>query len=308
MSSLELRHFRYFVAVAEERHFGRAAERLRITQPGLSKQIKRLERFLGGQLLVRHSRGVDLTPAGHVFLQQARQVVQLADRAVTTAANAKRGKKGLLRVGTPILGIPPVAETVLQEFMDRFPDVDIEAYPRLHPDLIDAVSTHTLDLAVVLAPFKRVDPPPRYLQLGKYELGAAVPEGHALAQFQRVPRSELLKEPFLDWPRNINPEMIDHIHRLLFGELEHPRTLSLPQLEEARRLELVAKGRGIGVTVLPADSQRHVPGVAVRPFDEPTPFIGYGIAWVDGRSAPFVEDFLALAREFTESEPGSVSN
>jgi DNA-binding transcriptional LysR family regulator len=213
---------------------------------------------------------------------------------------AERGKKGLLRVGTPILGIPVAAEAVLREFEGRFPDVKVEIHPRLNPELIDGVSTYALDVAVVLSPFKSVDPPPRYQQLGTFELVAIVPEGHRLAQLERVPRPELLKETFLDWPRNIDPEMIDHIHRLLFGASEHPRTLEVPDLEEARRLEHVANGEGIGIAFLPPGPERHAPGVVFRPFEEPTPLIGYGVAWAKNHP-PIADPFLEVAREFADS-------
>jgi DNA-binding transcriptional LysR family regulator len=143
-AAVDLRQFRYFIAVAEERHFGRAAARLHIAQSGLSQQILKLERAVGVQLLIRDRRGVEITEAGRAFLDQARLTVELADRAVM----AERGRSALLRLGTPILGIPIVAEAALREFEATFPDVEGEIHPRLNPDLIDGVSTYELDVAV----------------------------------------------------------------------------------------------------------------------------------------------------------------
>jgi DNA-binding transcriptional LysR family regulator len=300
VAAVDLRQFRYFIAVAEELHFGRAAARLHIAQSGLSQQILKLERAVGVKLLIRDRRGVEITDAGRAFLDQARLTVELADRAVESAVAAERGKGPLLRLGTPILGIPVVADTVLQEFQARFPDVEVEIHPRLNPELIDGVSTYAIDVAIVLSPFKSVDPPPRYQQLGTFELVAIVPEGHRLAQLERVPRPELLKERFLDWPRNIDPEMIDHIHRILFGASEHPRMLHVPELEEARRHERVANGEGIGIAVLPPGMERHAPGVVFLHFEEPTPFITYGIAWSDTQSSPWMDAFLEVASEFAD--------
>jgi DNA-binding transcriptional LysR family regulator len=219
---------------------------------------------------------------------------------------AESGKKGFLRVGTPILGIPVAAEAVLQEFEDRFPDVEVEIHPRLNPELIDGVSEHSLDVAVVLSPFKSVDPPPRYQQLSTFELVAMVPEGNRLAELERLPRPELLKEPFLDWPRNIDPEMIDHIHHVLFGESEHPRTVRVPELEQARRLEHVANGEGIGISVLPPGMEPQAPGVVFRHFEEPPPLISYGVAWADTQPSPFLDSFLEVAREFADQEAAGV--
>jgi DNA-binding transcriptional LysR family regulator len=301
VGTVELRQFRYFVAVAEERHFGRAAKRLRIAQPGLSQQIKKLERSVGVELLVRGPRGVQLTPAGAAFLEQARLVLETADRAVATALQAERGKKGGLRLGTPSIGLPPLGEKALQEFAGRHPDVEIEMHPRFQRELIDGISTHALDLAIVVAPFKEVDPPPRYLQLGTNELEVVLPEGHRLAELERVPRSELLEEPFLDWPRSINPELIDHVHRLLFGVLDHPRVVTIPELQDSRRIMHVAEGRGLSIRVRPPGAEVKIPGVDVRRFEEPVPVFGYGVAWAATHSSPVVEAFIDVAREFADT-------
>ena len=306
--TVELRQFRYFIAVAEELHFSRAAKRLRIAQSGLSQQIKQLERAVGVQLLIRNRRGVQLTESGRVFLDQARLTLEFADRAVASAVLAERGKRGFLRVGTTILGMPPMAGRLLQAFGDRFPDVEVELHPRLISELIDGISEHSLDVALVLSPYKSVDPPPRYQQLGTYELVAAIPEGHPLARLERIPRPELLKEPFIDAPRNINPEMSDHIHRILFGELEHPRSLEVAELEEARRLELVAEGRGIGVTgTSPGVERPAFPGVVFRPLDEDTPPVGYGVIWSATQTSPFLDAFLEVAREVGDPVAASVT-
>ena len=301
MANVELRQFRYFIAVAEELHFGKAAERLRIAQSGLSQQIGKMERSLDTKLLTRdRRRGVQLTEAGRAFLDQARLTVELADRAVASVALAERGRRGLLKVGTTVIGMPQKAERLLQTFEDRFPDVEVEIHPRLTSELIGGVSTFTLDIAIVFSPFKSVDPPPRYMQLGAYEFLVAVPEGHRLARLERVPRSELLKEPFLDAPRNINPELSDYIHTALFGEIHHPRRVEVPLLEEARRLQLIAEGKGIGITV------RHAgvppPGVVLRPLDEGTPTLGYGVAWSATHTSPSLESFIEVAREIADTE------
>jgi DNA-binding transcriptional LysR family regulator len=304
VANVELRQFRYFIAVAEELHFGKAAERLHIAQSGLSQQIGKMERVLDAQLFTRdRRRGVQLTEAGRAFLDQARLTVELADRAVESVNRAERGKWSLLRVGTPILGMPPLAGRLLQAFRDRFPDVDVELHPRLISELIDRICTFALDVALVIAPFKAVDPPPRYQQLGSYELVAAVPEGHRLATLERIPRSELLTEPFIEGPRNVNPELTDHIHRILFGELEHPRRVEVAELEEARRLALVANGTGIAATVTSPGGERHAPGVVFRRFEERLPLISYGVAWSDEvQASSFVHAFVDVAREVAGTE------
>ena len=303
MATVDLRQFRYFIAVAEERHFGRAAANLHIAQSGLSQQILKLERSVGVQLLVRDRRGVEVTEAGEAFLDYARLTLELADRAVESAQLAERGKKGLLRVGTTVIGMPPKAERLLQIFGERFPDVEVDVHPRLISELIDGISTFALDVAIVFTPFKSVDPPPRYQELGSYELVAAVPEGHRLAKLERIPRSELLKEPYLDAPRNINPELSGYVHHILFGEMPHPQRVEVPVVEEARRLELVAKGKGIAITVVHPGLER--PGIAIRPLDEDTPPVEYGVAWSAIQTSPFLDSFIELVREIAASEDPS---
>ena len=307
MGNVELRQFRYFVAVAEELHFGRAAARLHIAQSGLSQQIAKLERTVGAELFTRdRSRGVQLTEPGQAFLDQARLTVEVAERAVASARLAEHGKTRFLRVGTTILGMPPIAGRLLQVFGDRFPDVEVELRPRLITELIDGISTFALDVAVVVFPFKSVDPPPSYQQLGIYELVAVVPEGHRLAKLERIPRSELLGETFIEGPRNINPPLFDHIHRILFGELEPPLRLEVADIEEARRLEHVAAGKGFAITGTPPGVERQAPpGVVFRPLDEDTPPLGYGIAWSAIRTSPLLESFIELAREVAASESES---
>lgn len=300
--AVDLRQFRYFVAVAEERHFGRAAAQLHIAQSGLSQQILKLERSVGVQLLVRNRRGVEITSAGEAFLDYARLTLELAERAVESAKLAERGKTGSLRVGTTVLATPPLAGRLIESFEDRFPDVEVEIHPRLISELIDGISTFALDVAIVLAPFKPVDPPPRYQQLGTYELVAAVPERHRLAKLDRIPRSELLTDTFIEGPRNINPEMYDHVHRILFGELEPPRRLEVPDLEEASRLAHVAEGKGIAVTGTPPGVQRQaLPGVVFRPLED-TSSVGYGVAWSATQSSPLRDAFVEVAREVAASE------
>jgi DNA-binding transcriptional LysR family regulator len=303
VASVDFRQFRYFIAVAEELHFGRAADRLHIAQSGLSQQILKLERSVRVKLLSRDRRSVQLTDAGRVFLDHARYAVELADRAMASPHLVERGKTGFLRVGTTILGMPPMAGRLLEAFENRFPDVEVELRPRLISELIDGISTFALDVAVVVFPFKSVDPPPRYQQLGTYELMAAVPEGHRFAKLKRIPRSELLTEPLIEGPRNINPDLFDHIHRIVFGDLEPPLRLEVADLEEARRLEHVAEGKGIGLTAAPSGMEHQpVPGVVFRPLDEGTPRLGYGLAWSATQTSPLLESFIETASDLAESE------
>lgn len=304
MTGIELRQFRYFVAVAEERHFGRAAARLHITQPGLSRQIKIMERLLGVPLFERGSRGVELTLAGGALLDHALLMIELAERAADITRLAMRGQKALIKVGTPAAGIHAGGIDLLTEYQARNPEVEIQIHASFVPHNIEALFRHTLDVEIVLVPFAFPETV-RYLMLGSVELLAAIPAGHHLASLERIPRSALLGEPFLDWPRSTNPPLIDHLRRSLFGQVDHPRRVEVPDVSEANRLLLVAEGRGIAVPLFPSLAELNIPRVVFRRLAEPTS-IEHGIAWLDVHASRALSGFLDVAREIAETtHPGS---
>jgi DNA-binding transcriptional LysR family regulator len=293
---MELRQFRYFIAVAEEKHFGRAADRLGIAQPGLSQQIKALERSLGTELLTRHSRGAELTLAGIAFLVHARLAVEYAERAVASVGLPARGHSALLKVGTRAAGIPPVAERLLEEFRDRHPTVELEIHPAFIPQLVEALNRRTIDVATLIKPYV-TDSPPNFLRLGTVELHAVLPEGHRLAGLERVSPAELLKEPFLDWSRSANAPLYDRVHQLIFGSVVHPRRIEVAEFAESRRALRVAAGQGNAVTVL---HPGEVPGVVILPFEEPVPTLEYGIGWHEPPVSPAVPLLLQMAEQLAE--------
>jgi DNA-binding transcriptional LysR family regulator len=296
---IELRQLRYFAAVAEELHFGRAAERLRIAQPGLSQQIKKLERLLGGQLLIRGKGGIQLTTAGQVLIEHARLVIEQASRAVESTRISMQGKRSILKVGIPSLGMFPAGRELLRVFQDQNPDIELQTHPGYAPQNIEALTRRTLDAAIVLHPF---DSPQgmRYLRLGKVELLVALPEWHQLASMDRIPRSALLEEPFLDWPRSINPPLVRHIHHVLFGDVEHPQVVEVYEAVDANRLLLVAEGKGIAVSFFPGLAELDILGIAFRRVVAPEPTLDYGVCWFDENASSSVPAFVEIARGLAE--------
>ncbi|HXQ54446.1 MAG TPA: LysR family transcriptional regulator, partial [Actinomycetes bacterium] len=145
---MELRHLRYFIAVAEELHFGRAAERLRITQPPLSFQIQALERELGVQLFIR-GRRVELTEAGRALLAKARETIEAADAAARAAQQAGLLINGRLRVGYPAAGVFELPPLALRTFQERFPNVGVETVVASTGAHLDALEAERLDVAFV---------------------------------------------------------------------------------------------------------------------------------------------------------------
>jgi DNA-binding transcriptional LysR family regulator len=297
---MELRQLRYFVTVAEERHFGRAAERLWMSQPGLSQQIKALERSLGVQLFIRDKRHVELTEAGEVLLEQARSILDLTDRVIEATRVASKGRIGLLRVGTEALSIQPAASEVLEEFHRNYPDVEVQLHPGFGPQNIEALLKRTLDVVFVNVPIQPVQSI-EYLRLGALEVTVVLPEGHRLAGLERIPRKELLAEPFVTLPRNVNPPVIDHMYRLAFGRSEHPHALEVLDAMAGARLLLVSQGSGFTLTTLPESAQLRIPGVVYRRVEDPVPEIEYGVAWSRIHAQPFVEPFILEARGVVEA-------
>ena len=297
--TLELRQLRYFVAVAEERHFGRAAVRLGIAQPGLSQQIKRLERSIGTQLFLRDKRHVELTKAGEVLLDSARLAIEQAERAIQCTRAAAFGKTGLLKVGANARRVYPVGDELLREFADRFPHVEIEFHSGRVQHSIDELLRRRIDVAIVFAPYDAPDHV-RYLRLGAVEALIAVPSRHPLAKIDRIPRSALLSETFFAFPRHLNPPLVDHLRTSLFGGVEHPRLVEVA--ENTDLLMHVGAGEGIAA-VDPSLVELEISNVAFRRLEDPAPEFDYGLVWLDSAISPFLTWFLELAREVADRPP-----
>ena len=183
---MELRHLRYFVAVGEEQHFGRAAERLRIAQPALSRQIQDLEKELGFTLFDRLPRGVKLSAAGKLFLSDARRILQEVEEAKLRAERVATGKAGTLRVGfVEALSWHGVVPNSFRRFRRRQPDAELELYPMLSNQQVEAVRSGKLDAGFIFS-LEVPDGDVAQLQVAKYKLMLAAPQGHALTRSNRV--------------------------------------------------------------------------------------------------------------------------
>src|SRR5439155_3034555 len=131
------------------------------------------------------------------------------------------------------------------------PDVQVEIHPGYGPQNIEELARRALDVAIVIAPFDRPEAL-RYLRLGNEELLLAIPEGHRLASLERVPRSELVNETFLDWPRGTNPPLTDHLHRSVFGDGEPAAVSDTSHMDQLSMLLAVAEAKGIAVAMFPS--------------------------------------------------------
>jgi DNA-binding transcriptional LysR family regulator len=261
---MELRQLRYFVAVAEELHFRRAAARLHMSQPPLSHQIRLLEEELGCPLLARTRQRVEMTPAGEAFLRDARAVLADLDRAAHNARRIHEGQTGLLRVsfaGSALLSLVPRAVHALAE---THPEIDVELHERSTSDQVRALRAGTTDLG--LAPMPIADDALDVEVLVREPTVAAVPSGHPLAAARSLTLRLLAEYPFVLFPREQAPGYHDLLMTAVTSAGTPPRVIQ-QAAETQTIIGLVAAGAG--VSLVPASVQQlALDGVAYLPVDD----------------------------------------
>lgn len=284
---MELRHLRYFLAVAEELHFGRAAEHLHIVQPALSKQIAALEKELGVRLLERTKRRVELTEAGRAFLEDARNVIAQADLAADRARSAGRGERGVLVVGF----IPPALNSVLPPALNRYrdehPDVRLVLRELTNRAAIDGVLAGRIHVSFVRVPFE--DHGLCCEPVHEESVVLALPSDHPLAALDAVPLSALCDEAFVMIPRAQEPELHDYYIALC------QEAGFSPHIVHEVSATLVGVGlvaSGVGVAFVPSSTRVMArAGVVYRPLLDPTPRFRLAAVWRQ-EADPVLKSFL----------------
>lgn len=290
---MELRHLRYFVAVAEELHFGRAAARLAISQPPLSQQIRRLERELQATLLYRTKRQVELTTAGRVFLGAAKEIVAHAERAAVLAQRAGRGEAGQLRVGSALWADFTIGSTIIRIFSERRPGVEVELRDLSVPEQIAALEAGHLDLGILRPPVR--SKALNTERLLSERLVVVFPQRHRFKDYDRVPWIALSDQPYIRFSARRAPAFDAVVARGCHDagvtlnvkyEVEHPHTV----------LSIVEAG--LGISCVPASLTRmRRPGIAYRPLRPAGPPLETLIAWRRGRDVPLIQMFVRVAKE-----------
>ncbi|HCZ9097825.1 TPA: LysR family transcriptional regulator [Klebsiella michiganensis] len=250
--NIELRHLRYFIAVAEELHFGHAAARLNISQPPLSQQIQILEQQIGARLFARTNRSVSLTEAGRQFLADSRQILSQVDDAAARAARLHHGETGELRIGFTSSApfIKAVSDT-LSTFRRRYPDVHIQTRETNTREQIVPLNEGALDLGLM----RNTQLPDTLVweRVLREPLLAMVPRDHPLASQPRVSLRELAREPFVFFDPHVGTGLYDDILGLM-RRYDLAPAITQEVGEAMTIIGLVAAG--LGVSILPASFRR----------------------------------------------------
>lgn len=291
---MELRHLKYFVTVAEELNFRRAAERLYMEQPPLSRQIRQLEEELGVDLFHRTKRGVSLTEAGQAFLDEARLTLAQAERASQVAKRASGAKQKKLAIGFSICIFNHILSGVVQTFRQTFPDVSITLIEMGTSAQVQALVAGEIDVGFVHLPIAEdniiitetvlIEP-----------LVVALPAGHPLSSQAEIPLQLLADEPFVLCPQEVKPDLYNKIVTICQQAGFQPKVV-----QEATPPEVVIRlvEAGAGISLVAASTQsRHLAGVAYRAIAGTTTQLEVGVAWHKQRTSLPVEQFLNVVRQ-----------
>jgi DNA-binding transcriptional LysR family regulator len=300
---MDLRQLRYLVALAEERHFTRAAAREHIAQPALSQQIRRLENELGVTLVQRTTRRVSITDAGELLVARARRILAEVNAAQSELQALRGLQTGHVIVGAMHTMGPIDLSLALAIFHQRHPGVELTVREQSSEELAEMLRVDELDLAFLSVTERIESHGLRLHQLVSEELVAALPRGHRLAERRRIRMAELAQDEFISFREGAR------LRELLVSAGRHagyePR-IKLESNESQRIRRLVA--RGLGVAILPrSDAEGPGAQIAVATLTEPALTRDITLAWRDGRRhGPAAAEFLQLAREvFTDAEPDS---
>jgi DNA-binding transcriptional LysR family regulator len=290
---VELRHLRYFVAVAEERHFGRAAERLHIAQPPLSQQIRRFEAELGEPLFYRTTRSVELAPAGEALLERAPAILAAFDAAVEDARRAARGEYGRLAIGFTGSSTYAMLPSLAAAMRDELPGVVLDLQGELlTPAQVARLLDGTLDLGLLRPPVHERELATEVLH--SEPLLAVLPEAHPLADAEAVPLERLEGEPFVTYPSHFRSVVHDAVEDAC--EAHGFRPVAAHEVAETATLvSFVAAG--LGVSLVPASVRNMtVEGAVYRPLLDDATRVELAAAWRRADDRPVLARALDVIR------------
>jgi DNA-binding transcriptional LysR family regulator len=291
---MELRQLRYFIALAEELHFGRAAERLFISQPPLSQQIRALEEELQVQLFLRTSRSVQLTDAGRAFLEKARVVIQSLAGAVEAAHGARDGSMGRLQVGYIHSASHTLLPIIVRACSHKLPRLQLQLHELDVERQIDALVADRIDVGLIRMPTLHPGVASQRLMTESFMI--ALPERHHLAKKTSVEVRALAGQPLIAYP-GARGEGTFQRALLELCASEH----LIPEFSQEASTVQTAVGlvrAGVGLAIVPRSLRSlRLEGVVYREFSGPTPKVSMGVAWRAQRQSSLTESFVRIATQ-----------
>jgi DNA-binding transcriptional LysR family regulator len=297
---MELRHLRYFVAVAEELHFRRAAERLHVAQPAVSEQIRKLENELGVRLLDRDQRSVALTEAGAVLLREARRVLDQAHAAQAAARQARDHATSCLRVGYMPASLPASVSAILQRLAVAMPHVETVLEPGSGLELIETVRADRLDAAIVSLPAPTNGL--RTTALEAQRAVAALPVSHDHAVRSAIRLEQMAPERIVVLPREANRPFYDAVVSTCHSAGLSPTLVEMPDENIERTLMAVACGAGMALLPDSVADRYVAAGVRFVPLDGEAPAVATAVvSRRDSAHMPTAALLRAVAKQSTQS-------
>ncbi len=291
---MELRHFRYFIAVAEEENVSRAALKLHVSQPGISRQIRDLEDEIGFQLFERSAKSLRLTDAGKVFLTEAKSVLQRADDAVNKARASIGGTQGEIHVGyAPSLTVQ-ILPQALRTFQAEFPNVRVALHDLSTEEMLSQLSGKKLQVALMVRPTPKKLRGIHFEELAHYPMCVAVAPGHPLARNRAVTLARVARELLIGYNRADYPDYHEGLAALFAAVKIKP---NIAEEHEGVTSLIAAVEAGRGVALVPSCVACMVgPRLKILPLNPAGPAIVVGAAWCEKKVPAIVEKFIAAAR------------
>jgi DNA-binding transcriptional LysR family regulator len=293
---MELRHLRYFIVVAEELHFSRAAEQLHMAQPPLSQQIQQLETELGVELFHRKTkRQVQLTAAGRVFLGEAYQLLVQLEQAIELTRRTGRGETGELRVGFISSVTYDVLPLILQAFRQQFPGVELLLQELTTAEQEKALQNHRIQVGFMHLPLE--DDSFAWECIQQENLVVVLPANHPLAKQEKIAVRSLADELFILFPRHLGIGLYDKIMALCEEGNFIPKVA-----QEAIQMQTIIGlvSAGMGIAIVPASLQNlQRMGVVYRAIAQATPLVETAVVWKAEEITPVLEQFLTVVRKIT---------
>lgn len=292
---IELRHLRYFLAVAEELHFGRAAARLHMAQPPLSQQIRQLEAELGFKLFHRTRRQVELTTAGHSFLADCQGILQQLDRAIQRGQQINRGELGQLSIGFVSSATYNVLPSILRTVRQTLPEVTLTLRELTTDQQLADLQAGRLDVGFVRPPVDLATF--ATLTVLREPLAVALASTHPLAASAAVSVRSLVHEPFILFPRPLAPGLYDQIIGLC-QQADFSPAVAQEAVQMQTIISLVAAEIGIAIVPQSLENLQRT-GVVYRPLREPTPPATIALIWPEQGRSPTLQRFLQIVQTLT---------